>query len=399
MKIRLTKKLVESTKPGIRDTYLWDTEARGLGLKVTPAGQRIFVQAYRIHGGKRGWITYGRLAEVTLEEARSRAVEARRQIAAGIDPSRDRNASDEPTVDMLGDRYLVEYAGPHKKPRSCEEDARNFAKHVRPAIGRLKVADVERQDILKLHHKLRGTPSAANRVLALLSKMFSLAEEWGLRPESSNPCRRVRKYKEQARERFLSADELQRLGAALGEAIRKGEHPAEIAIIKTLLLTGARLNEIATLKWAYVDFERGSARLPDSKTGAKTLRLGAPVLDLLAELPRTCDFVFPDDRGRPLYRSRIERVWWKIRASAGLDDVRLHDCRHTFASWAAMGGASLPMLGALLGHRQAATTAKYSHLRDDPVHAVAEAVSSTLTAALAGQSGEVVPLSGARRSR
>jgi integrase len=165
-----------------------------------------------------------------------------------------------------------------------------------------------------------------------------------------------------------------------------------LKIIRLLLLTGARLGEIITLEQSAVDFERGSARLADSKTGPKTLRLGAAALDVIARAPRTGKLVFPDGKGRPLYRSRIERVWWSIRDRAGIPDVRLHDLRHTYASWGAMGGASMPMLGALLGHRAVNTTARYAHLRDDPVHQVAETISATLAAALAGNSGDVVDL-------
>jgi integrase len=234
---------------------------------------------------------------------------------------------------------------------------------------------------------MRATPIVANRVVALCSKMFSLADEWGLIPANSNPAAKIKKFKEIARERFLSTEELQRLGAALDDAA--GAHPNVVAIIRLLLLTGARLSEISTLRWTFVDFERSCVRLPDSKTGAKVVRLGAPALAILSAMPRISEFVFPgravrSGRAAPISKSCIEHVWWNIRARAGVSDLRLHDLRHAYASAAAMGGMSLPMIGQLLGHRQASTTARYAHFAADPVQEAAEAISATLAAQLTG---------------
>jgi integrase len=383
MKSRLTKHLVEGQAPGARDAYLWDAQTPGFGLKVTPRGARVYILKYRA-GGIQRWLTLGRHGELTLDQARTKAVKLRGAIADGEDPSRIRDdEAAEPTIDELADRYLAEHAVPYKKPSSVEEDRRNLLKHVRP-------------DILKLHHKLRATPAAANRVQALLSKMFELAEQWGIRPEASNPCRRAPKYKEGKRERFLSTDELNRLGEALDAAERDGEHPSAIAIIRLLLLSGCREAEIMTLQWPHVDFEHGCLRLPDSKTGAKVVHLGPPAIDLLAGLPRfSSPFVFPRARGANLSPARtrragaghfvgIQRIWQRIRARAGIEDVRLHDLRHTFASWSVMGGATLHMTGALLGHRQAATTSRYAHLAAGPQQAAAARVAGTIAGALGG---------------
>jgi integrase len=394
MKARLNKTSVEAIASGPKDIYAWDDRTPGFGVKITPAGGRIYVLKYRADGAQR-WLVLGRHGDVTLDQARTKAIKLRGVVADGKDPARIRDEhTTEPTLEELADRYLAEYAEPHKKPRSVEEDRRNLKLHVRPELGALKVSAVARQDVLKLHHKMRATPGAANRVQALLSKMFGLAEEWGIRPENSNPCRRIKKFEERSRERFLTTEELQRLGGTLEAAEREGEHPSGIGIIRLLLFTGCRLSEILTLQWLFVDTERSCLRLPDSKTGAKVVRLGAPALDLLSGLPRFASpFVFPSARRATTspdglrrvgagHFVGIERIWQRVRARAGLEDVRLHDLRHTFASWSVMGGATLHMTGALLGHRQAGTTMRYAHLAEDPVQAAAERVAGTIAEAL-----------------
>jgi integrase len=404
MRARLTKTAVEALEPGRRDIYAWDDRVAGFGVKVTPRGARVYVLKYRA-GRLQRWMTLGRHGEMTAEQARAKAVMLRGAIAGGVDPARDRNdGAAEPTVDNLADRYLEQYAVPHKKTRSVEEDKRNLKLHVRPELGQMKVGGVSRQDILKLHHRLRTTPVAANRVTALLSKMFSLAEEWGIRPEGSNPARHIKKFAERSHKRFLSGGELQRLGKALTEAEAEGEQPIGIAIIRLLVLTGCRRAEILTLRWSFVDFDRSCLRLPDSKTGDKVVRLGAPALDLLADLPRFphSPFMFPALRHTAPGGKRrvgaghfvgIERLWSRVRSRAGIGDIRLHDLRHTYASWAVMGGMTLPMIGELLGHRQPSTTARYTHLADDPLRAAADRVAGAIAGALDGGEGaEIVEM-------
>jgi integrase len=475
VKAKLTKRTVEASQPGSRDVYLWDTEVRGFGVKITPPGARIYILKWQKDGAQR-WLTLGRHGDLTADEARSKAEAMRGTIAHGGDPAAERDQRKATiTIDEIADRYLAEHAEPHKKKSSVEEDRRNLKVHVRPELGRKKITDVTRQDVLKLHHRMRETPGAANRVVALLSKMFALSEEWGLRPERSNPCWKIRKYREHKRERFLSLEEIGRLGAALdqlgrgetaptrpnlprtvsksdyarhrgwsasylsklireaklhgtaivgqgrGAKIRSAvaddqlrgispptspEHPTALAAIRMLILTGCRVSEILTLKWEHIDIEHGCLRLPDSKTGPKAVRLGAPALELLSGLPRLKDnpFVFPAARGanRSPERKRrvgdghfvgLGRIWDRVRDRAELDGVRLHDLRHTYASWAVMGGVNLHMTGVLLGHRQPATTARYAHISDDPLKAAADKVAATLAAALGGaKSAEVADL-------
>jgi hypothetical protein len=233
-------------------------------------------------------------------------------------------------------------------------------------------------------------------VLAVLSKLFNLAEAWGLRPDGTNPCRHLERFDEKARERMLSAPELARLGEVLhGD----GGSPYAVAAIKLLLFTGARMNEVLTLKWDYIDIERAEARLPDSKTGVKTLHLPPPALAVLAQLPRLDGNPFVITGQKPgAHLVNLEKPWRAIRAAAGLDNVRLHDLRHAFASVGAAGGDSLLVIGKLLGHTQSATTQRYAHLAPDPVKAAAAGIAAKLEAALAGAepTANVIPLRGRR---
>ena len=423
MKIKLTKRSIDAAKPGARDLFLWDTEAAGFGCKVTPKGRRVFILQYWANG-RAHRVTLGRYgSELTVDQARIKSRRLRGQVADGGDPAGARaQARAMPTVTQFAERYLQEYAAEHKRPSSCAEDARNVRNHVAPLLGDRKVSEITRADVDRFKREVKegktakrekieadttkgkksrkgkwkvvkGGPIAANRCLALLSKMFNLAEAWGLRPDGSNPTRHVAKYKERKVERFLSNAEFARLGAVLEEAARAGEHASVVAAIRLLILTGARRDEILSLRWEHVDFERGCLRLPDSKTGAKTLSLGAPALELLAGLPRIEDnpYVLPGARPGRHYVG-LGKAWRRLRAKAQLPDVRLHDLRHSYASMGAGLGESLHVIGALLGHRDTATTQRYAHLSDDPVRAAADRISGHLAAAMAGKSGEVVPL-------
>jgi len=231
---------------------------------------------------------------------------------------------------------------------------------------------------------VRGGSGIANRCVALLSKMMNLAERWKLRPVGSNPCRGLEKFKERKVERWLNSDELARLGDALN--VYEGS-PYAVAAIKLLAFTGARLGEVLGLRWEWVDFDRGEARLPDSKTGAKTVHLPPPALSVLSELPRVegNPFVIAGVKsGSALVN--LEKPWRVIRKAAGLHDVRLHDLRHAFASTAVMGGMSLPIIGRILGHKQIATTQRYAHLADDPIKQAAASVAGQIANALGGKS-------------
>jgi integrase len=294
-------------------------------------------------------------------------------------------------VAELCDRYLDEHARPHKKPSSVEEDRRNIEKHVKPMLGSRKVASVTVADVQRLHRGMRDRPIAANRTLALLSKMFNLAEKWRLRPEHSNPCRHVEKYPEHQIHRPLTVLELARLAKVLREAEtaeppEAAENPRAVAALRLLMFTGMRRNEALRLTWADVDLDAGVLRLADSKTGAKVVRLNGAAREVIAaQEPMVGNpYVFPSPviPGAPLYD--IKGVWRRIRELAGLGDVRLHDLRHNFAAAAAAGGLSLHQIGQLLGHRNPSTTARYSDLVDDAAARAAEQVGEALTRAMNG---------------
>ena len=255
---------------------------------------------------------------------------------------------------------------------------------INPVLGPHRIADLTRADVAQLHHQFRDRPCQANRSLAVLSKMMNLAEAWGLRLDGSNPCRHVKKYREEKRERYLTKEELRRLGATLADAERnKTENPFALAAIGLLTLTGARLSEILTLRWEYVDLANGVLRLPDSKTGAKEVYLNEAAIKLLRNMPRMVSNPYviagKKDGSRLI---NLQKAWRRIRAAANLNDVRIHDLRHSFASVAAGTGMSLPMIGKLLGHSQPVTTARYAHLAADPIRAASNLIGTEIAAAM-----------------
>ena len=391
--MRLTKRQVEAAERGARDVFLWDSAVPGFGLRVLPSGKRSYLVQYRV-GRRTRRLALGLHGTLTAEQARGLAREALASVRHGGDPSATRHAARvAPTVADFAERYTEQHAKLKKRPSSVRSDLTLLRVHILPRLGKHPLDDVTRADVTALAHSLRAHPAVANRVLALLSKMMNLAERWGLRPDGSNPVRHVERNRERARERFLSEAELGRLGDALAEAEQMGtETPENIAAIRLAVLTGARRGEILGLRWDWIDFDRGTARLPDSKSGAKTLQLGAPALAVLASLERRTEFVLPGrhDVGHVV---DLNGVWRRIRDRAELDDVRLHDLRHTYASVGAGSGNSLVVLGSLLGHRSAQTTRRYSHLSESPLRDASEAIASRIAAAMNGEKpADVVPI-------
>jgi integrase len=387
----LTKRVIDALAPREKAYIYGDDTPKNFGVRVYPSGHKAYVITYRPVPATRitpkKIYTLGACNVLALDQARDLARQWLVAIRQGVDPVAQKDALRQaPTVAELAERYLAEHAEVKKKPRSLHMDRVNLRLHVLPALGQRLVHDIARADIATLHHAMRATPGAANRVLALLSKMFGLAEQWGLRPQQSNPIRGIERYRERQLERFLTAEELARLGAVLHEAERtQTERPSVIAAIRLLILTGARLGEILGLRWEHIDWQRGLAHLSDSKTGEKSLYLSPAAIEVLRSLVRQQGnpYVLPGrHHGKPLINPR--KPWTRLCRQAELEGVRLHDLRHTYASMGVALGLSLPILGKLLGHQQAATTQRYAHLAPNPVHEAAHRVGARLREALGG---------------
>lgn len=394
---KITKRSVDALTPRDRDYFVWDALLKGFGVRVLPSGRKTYIVQYRA-GGRSRRIKLGVHGAVTPDEARTLARQALGGIAAGENPAedrlKDRRAAN---VAALCDRFLAQHVAHHCKASTQREYERACELFIKPRIGRHRIQDIERRDVADLHFSLRSKPYQANRVLGVLSKMFNLAEIWGLRPDGSNPTRHVQRYPECKRERFLAPEEISRLWQVLDDAVTEGSETVHVAAaFKLLLLTGCRLGEIQFARWSYV---RGNRLfLPDAKTGPRPVLLSQPTLDVLARIPRLPDNEFIIAGAAPGQAiTDLQRPWGRLRAAAGLDDVRIHDLRHTYASLAAMSGLSLPMIGKLLGHTQPQTTARYAHLADHAAQQAATDVGtlfSEFTARPPADADNVVPLKG-----
>jgi integrase len=380
---------------------------RGFGVRITASGQRSFVLNY-VAAGRERRMTIGAYPAWKVAAARKEAMQLRQDIDRGIDPLADRNAEREaPTVNDLADRYLDEWAKPKKRPGPAAADESNLRRLVRPEIGKLKVQAVAYADVDRLHRKVSKTagPYQGNRVLGLLSKMFSLAVLWKMRDD--NPARGISRNHEEARERYIEGEELQRLTEALAA------HPDQQVAnaLRLLLLTGARRGELLSATWDMFDLEMGIWVKPSAHTKQKRVHrvpLSAPAMMLLSEIRAEAEQdarakgravsprVFPAPLGADQMVAPLKRGWKAICKTAGIDGTRVHDLRHSYASFLVNSGLSLPIIGRLMGHVQVATTQRYAHLADDPLRAATERVGAIVTGKDKG--GEVVPL-GKRRAR
>lgn len=397
MKKKITKRNVDATEAEAGDIFIWDTEVKGFGLKVTPKGRKVYLLQYRLPGTATRRYTIGvHGAPWTPDGARNEAIALLGQVSRGGDPAEVRQATRaDPTIAELCDLYLAEGVAT-KKASTVTADRARITRHVKPVLGRKQLRSLTRADITRfladvasgktaVDERTRkrgraivlGGPIAANRALATLSAVLAFANERGMRAD--NPVSGVKKFKEGKRTRFLSNDEIARLGEALRASETEGANPYAIAAIRLLVLTGCRKNEILSLRWDEVDIGSGFLRLSDSKTGAKLVHLGAPARALLSELPMQSGnphVICGDKLGGHFVG--LQKVWASVRMKAGLNDVRLHDLRHSFASVAARSGESLLVIGKVLGHSTVSATSRYAHLSDDPVRAAAEGASGKI---------------------
>ena len=381
---KLTKRTIDATEPQAAEFFIWDESIPGFGVRIMPSGRKSFVVQYRA-GRRPRRMSLGPSTVLTCDQARTRAITIIAAVRNGEDPSADRAAKrNAATVTELAERFDKEHISVRLKASTAKEYRGNLRRFILPALGRLAVPEITRADVAKFHHDLRHIPYQANRCLELVSKMFVLAEMWGLRPDGSNPRKHIRKYPEEKRERFLSAAELRRIGEVLREMESEGvELSSAILAARLLILSGCRLGEIMTLKWDYIDFHERALRLPYSKTGKKVVHLGIPAVEYLHHAQRIEGnpwVITGTLTGKPL--SDLQPFWQRVRARAGVKDVRIHDLRHTFASTAVASGQGLPMIGKLLGHTQVQTTARYAHLAADPVRSAADSVAASLREAL-----------------
>ena len=414
---KLTQTAAERLAPRDRPYVQFDRMPPGFGVRVTPAGARSSVFEYRPGGGRRSGtrrMTLGRIEALPYTQARKAAEALYHRTRLGEDPAGARDAARAAvTVADLVKRYLAEEVT--LKPRTVDLYAGYAANHVVPALGSKRAAEVTYSDIAKLHRAIgaKGTQVAANRVVAFIGGFYAWAGKAGEVPRGTNPARDVLRFKEQARTRYLSDDEIARLGATLALAetqglpyvVDQGKHakhapgpeqrhkvsPFATHAIRLLLLTGCRLREILDLRWTDVDFERGMLVLADSKTGSRPVWLNAPALAVLERLAgiRVGEFVIAGDRpDKP--RADLARPWRQIVHHAGLENVTLHTLRHTNASVGVGAGIGLPLVGALLGHKVARTTERYAHIGHEPARRASEAIGSTIAAALDRRSADNV---------
>ena len=404
---KLTKRVADATHAGSgRDVFVWDSELRGFGLRVKPTGVKTYLVQYRSADRRTRRLVLGKHGVLTPEQARQAAVQKLAAAAKGENPSADRHAARTAlTVAELCDLYLCEGLAT-RKVGSIASARANIENHIKPLLGpdlasAVSPGDVDRflldvavgktARMAKTAKKrglsrVRGGKGAANAAVTTLSAALALGVRRGVRP--INPALGVRKFPEKKLERFLSPAELARLGEALAAAEALGvESPFALAAIRLLVLTGCRKNEILTLKRPYVDVHNRCLRLRDSKTGAKVVHIGDAALNVIAAIPAVAgNHNLLPGRSESGHIADIQSPWERIRAAAGLADVRIHDLRHAFASLGAAGGDSLLIMGSLLGHKSAKTTQRYAHLADHPLKDAAERISAEVARLMGGAS-------------
>lgn len=409
---KLTKRTVDNASPREGRYVLWDSELKGFALRVAPSGTKTYIIRYRPRGlgGKapKRFVVLGRHGPLTPDEARTRAKALLGAVAAGQDPAYARaKTGEEITIARLVALFL-EHVRTKRKGGTAAGYATALNNYVLVRFGNRLACSLTSVELAQLHSSICDRPYQANRVLAITASMFGFAVKRGLVPLGFNPVAGIERFRETSRERYLTIDELRRLGETLRLAETSGlpwkaasdgptsKHlaksdnqrtllaPEVVLALRLLLFTGARLREILHLEWRHVDLDRGLILLPDSKTGRKTIVISTLVIALLHAAGRTGPFVIPGASGdRP--RSDLKKPWQAVQRHAGLAGVRLHDLRHTFASIGAGASLGLPIVGKLLGHSQPATTARYAHLDADPLRRATNLIGEHLAGALAEQ--------------
>ena len=393
----LTERIIRDAKPGAKPTIIWDRTVTGLGCKVFPSGAKAFVLSYRV-GGRKRLATLARCSEMSLRDARERAGAELVRIRDGeADPLRRREqAAQAPTMAEFVDQFFsIEAPARIKRGRmkagTVEVYQYQARKHILPAIGNRRVADVTRADIERMVAPLPGT--TRNRVLALASRLFNLAELRELRAPGTNPTQKVERAREEPRDRVLSGEEMAQLAGTLADL--EASKPAAVAAIRFLAVTGLRVGEALAIQWPHVDMATGRLLIPASKTGRKWHDLPTPAVEILAALPQIGAWVFTTAGRAPLTYKTVQAAFRDACQHAGITDARLHDLRRGVVSAAAASGANVAVLQRLLGHRTPQMALRYARELQDPVQATREAVAGQMAAMLKGKAGDA-PMRGRR---
>lgn len=411
---RGSQKLTESkirdlTPPERGESTIWDGEIKGLGVRIraTGAGGRqpakTFILKYRNRAGQQRKLTLGDWVPAAgaepgnLKAMRGRAKVALGQVEQGADPAGAKQAERQAgTVTELADQFLERYVAPHCKPSTAAEYRRLIERRIKPALGPLLVAGLNRAELARFHSSMSDAPRSANQALDIASGMLGCAEEWGLRPEGSNPCGSITKFPEKKRSRVLSDAELRRLGATLDQMESdRAIMPGEANAVRLLALTGCRLSEVLLLEWSRVDLSAGALTLGDSKVGARVHAIGRPAVALLRRLyaKRESEIVLDGNApGEPVSVADQEVAWRRLRKRAGLEDVRMHDLRHTVATRAAETGASAFLIQDKLGHAGIQQSSEYVARMVAPLRQLSNRVESRISAAMSGRSGKIVKM-------
>ncbi len=366
---RLNESRIETLEPRKAPYDIRDGDLKGFGVRVMPSGKkRFFIHSQ--HEGRRLWKTVGDVGSIGLDEARRRATGFLAAIRRDEAPA----LPEEKLFEVVAEEVFSRY-GRNWKPGTMKVNRNYLRSKILPRFGGMNIADITSKDVQCWFVSLHVTPVAADRSMPILSVIMRQAEIYGYRPEGSNPCVGIRRYRRRGRERFLSEPELHRLARVLQS--HEDRHPREAAFIRLLLLTGCRRDEIRALQWT--DYREGHLFLRDSKTGPRTVWLSSPARAVLDGLPRQGPWVFPSPRiAGPVSSTVLEDFWYRVRKEAGLADVRLHDCRHTYASIAIMQGETVTTTARLLGHNDAQTTLKYAHLSDRSIREATDALACIL---------------------
>lgn len=382
---KLTKTTIDNMKPEATDVHEWCSELPGFGVKCAPTGRKTYVIRYRTKDGVQRKQKLGRVTDFAIEQARKLARAAFAQVAEGQDPNADRRKDQTaPTVADLEARYTKEWAKPFKKPASQRIDAQNWRLYILPALGAMKVREVTKGDVLSVYGSLSTKPATGIQCLALMSKAFNLAEDWGWRDQNTNPCHRVKRYTLNKRQLILTAEQSAKLNQTMTVMEAERRITASFAkFIRMLMVTGCRKMEILGSKREWIDAD-GVLHLPDSKTGQRDIKLPTIAKQIMsAGMDAESEWLIPATSGQG-HIGNVYRTWARVKEEAGLPpELRLHDLRHTVGSLAHRAGLSQKQVAQALGHKQISTTARYIHDINGDDAVVANTVADSITAAWA----------------